>query len=438
VPVTLLANGNENAFGFSLSFSTQRLTFASVSLGSGAAGGSLLLNTSQADVGKLGIAVVLPVGAAFAPGTQEVARVNLTSPVLLGSSPVLTTISFADQPILRQLLDVNAATLAATYVSGNITLSPTDLESDVAPRPGGDRAVSITDWIQAGRFVARLDTPAPGGEFQRADCAPRTTLGDGQIDVTDWVQAGRYFAGLDPQAAAGGPTAEVAPAKLSAGVQKDGHLDAPGTRSLNVGNATAISGLTTKLAVSLASQGDENALSFSLSFDPKAFQYSSVSLGSAAAGAALNVNTKQLATGSLGLALALPIGSSFSAGTCEVVKVSLVPASSATGNYAVQFSDQPVPRGASDPSANKLTASYVAGTVTVNGLPQLTIAPSDGSVTITWPAWAAGFALQTCDGSSFSAGAWTNVVTALQTNGSNVEVTLPVSGDAQFFRLQHH
>ena len=43
-----------------------------------------------------------------------------------------------------------------------------------------------------GRFVAGLESPDVGSEFQRADCAPRDTLGDGRMSIIDWAQAGRY------------------------------------------------------------------------------------------------------------------------------------------------------------------------------------------------------------------------------------------------------
>jgi len=57
--------------------------------------------------------------------------------------------------------------------------------------------------------VAGLDVPTNGSEFQRADCAPRSTLGDGAITIADWVQVGRYMTGLDPLTPAGGPTSAV-------------------------------------------------------------------------------------------------------------------------------------------------------------------------------------------------------------------------------------
>jgi len=66
--------------------------------------------------------------------------------------------------------------------------------------------VSITDWVEVGRFAAHLDIPMTPSEFQRADCAPRSTLGNGVLTVADWVQAGRYAVGLDPLTPAGGPT----------------------------------------------------------------------------------------------------------------------------------------------------------------------------------------------------------------------------------------
>lgn len=80
------------------------------------------------------------------------------------------------------------------------------LEGDVNPRSGlGNGVVSVTDWVQVGRFVAGLDLASAGLEFQRADCAPRSTRGDGRLTVSDWVQAGRYAAGLDAATGTAGP-----------------------------------------------------------------------------------------------------------------------------------------------------------------------------------------------------------------------------------------
>jgi len=78
----------------------------------------------------------------------------------------------------------------------------------VAPRAtGGDGLVDVTDWVQLGRFVAALDTPANGLEYQKADCAPKESNGCGEpVSVTSWTQAGRYAAALDPLQSAVGFT----------------------------------------------------------------------------------------------------------------------------------------------------------------------------------------------------------------------------------------
>ncbi len=195
VPVYLVANGNENALGFSLNFSPSLLGNVSVALGSAASGGALLVNTNAAPNGTLGIALALPTGATFPPGTQEVADVVFAvSAQTNGSS---TPITFGDLPIARQLSDASGQMLAASFSGGTVTVSVA-FEGDASPRPNGDNDVTITDWVLLGRYAARLDYPTNGSEFQRADCAPRTTLGDGHITVADWVQAGRYAARLDP------------------------------------------------------------------------------------------------------------------------------------------------------------------------------------------------------------------------------------------------
>ncbi len=52
---------------------------------------------------------------------------------------------------------------------GTVTIAAADFEADLAPRPNGDKAVTITDWVLEGLFVARLEYPTNTGEFQRAD-----------------------------------------------------------------------------------------------------------------------------------------------------------------------------------------------------------------------------------------------------------------------------
>lgn len=105
----------------------------------------------------------------------------------------------------------------------------------------------------------------------------------------------------------------------------------------------SVSGSAVKLAVELSSQGNENALSFSLSFDPAILSNPWATQGVDAGTAQLNVNTSQAATGRLGILLALPSGQSFAVGDRELVIVDfdVMPSVEAT---TIDFGDQPIAR----------------------------------------------------------------------------------------------
>jgi hypothetical protein len=190
------------------------------------------------------------------------------------------------------------------------------------------------------------------------------------------------------------------------------------------------------LPVNLEAQGNESALAFSLSFDPTILRYVSASKGNAATSATLNVNTNQVASGKLAIALMLPAGSShFAAGTKEVAKVTFL-ALETTTNYSLGFADQPALRSISDTNAVELTGTYVSSSVTINPNPTLSILKSGTNVLLRWPTWASDFTLQTADVSALPI-TWANVAITLQTNGPNVETTVPATTPESFFRLQH-
>ncbi|MBE0543007.1 MAG: immunoglobulin domain-containing protein [Verrucomicrobia bacterium] len=430
VPITLAANGNENTLGLSLNFSTQRLAYASVTWGDSVAGAALLLNTNQTGLGRLGLAVSFPSGTAFPAGTQEVIRVHFNSLPLTSPTPVNTTFSFGDLPVLRELYDTQLQPLPANYQSGTVTLTPTVFEGDVFPRPNGNQALTSADWAQAARFAARLDIPGSSSEFQRADAAPRATLGDGRIKVTDWVQTGRYIAGLDPAAAIGGPTVEIAPNGSSV----------PGSRQLRVGSTNLLQGQSATITVELQAQGDENALGFTLSFDPAALTFNNVNLGSNMGGASLTANTIQAATGRLGLVLGLSTGTSVGAGSRELVEVAFTASGNVTGDFPITLTDQLVMRCVSDTLAGELPAEYIGGMIAINALdpaPTLAIAQSGTNVVLSWPGWAGDFSLQTLALNDSWSHGWTNAPAQWQTNGSVISLTLPIAPEARFFRLLH-
>lgn len=431
VPIVLPANGNENGIGFSLNFYPSQLTYQDVQLGSGAAGYSLVLNTNQAAAGRVGVLVSAPFGAAFAAGSQEVVRVLFLPPVSTNSRTA--TLSFADQPVVRQLSDAMGNTLPSTFLSGMLSIAPSQFEGDVAMRPNGDGKVTVADWVLIGRFAAKLDDtgPANGSEFQRADCAPRSTLGDGIISVTDWVQAGRYAANLDELTLAGGPEAPKPLGQASGGA---GKLNV--SREIRISDATIQQGDTANVTVSLQAQGDENAVGFSLYFDPAVFAFRGANRGSSAGSATVQINTNEVGRGSVAAMLALPPGSSFEAGERELLTVSLQSIASFDGTPVFALTDVPILREVSDVNASPLPTKYVSGTITVVPLPILKMDLLGAAVRLSWPASAVHFTLQESGELPASSSTWTNTVEPVQSADDELFVVLPLKDSARFYRLQ--
>ena len=131
VPVTLTANGNENSLEFSLNFTPATLSYAGITLGSGAAGASLSANTNFIASGQLGVGVYLPYAATFASASDEMVRVNFLVAVNTNASSS-TTISFGSVPVQEQLADPLFNVLPASYTSGTVTIAGvTNFEGDV-------------------------------------------------------------------------------------------------------------------------------------------------------------------------------------------------------------------------------------------------------------------------------------------------------------------
>lgn len=259
-------------------------------------------------------------------------------------------------------------------------------EADVSPRPTGNNngQVTIADWTQLGRFASGLDVAADGGEFQRADCAPKASFGDGKITLTDWVQAGRYATALDPVVAAGGPAVPVSNFSNPQpnGIGENDSDNSPGSfldkslsglsgfqwlEHLNLPLHSRRIYLTTdsrnSVEIICASHGDENAIALSLQFDPGKWHFVSADLGINAINATLFVNTKQMSSGRVGLAMALPPGSHLAAGNQRIAVLTFRPRfgniTPSFSSTAIEFADQPIARELVDVAARSLFASFV-------------------------------------------------------------------------------
>ena len=367
VPIELIAQGDENAIGFSLTFDAAVLSNPVAALGSGATGATFNTNNGQAAQGRFGVALAFPANQKFAAGKQQM--VVVTFSIAANANFGTTNLGFGDQPVQREVADTTANALTATFTGGSVMLTK-GFEADVTPRPDGDNngTVTITDWVQVGRFVAGLDTAATGSEFQRADCAPRSGLGDGRISIIDWTQAGRYAAALDPATAAGGPTA------ASSSLSVTGNRWAVGGDHLKTEEAlrqsstvhmrqrpTTVNRQPTTVSIEIEAQGIENALGFSLIFNASHWRLLGIKAGHDLDEAVLQINSTQAERGRVGVALAMPVGKAIARGERELLICEFAPIASRKGlPFMFDFGDFPVKREMADVEANPVHGNFSA------------------------------------------------------------------------------
>ncbi|HKZ78604.1 MAG TPA: IPT/TIG domain-containing protein, partial [Pyrinomonadaceae bacterium] len=153
VVIDLDAQGDENALGFSLNFDTTKMTYVSAVNGSDAGTASLNINTSGLASGHLGIAQSLPTGATFTPGTRHLVVVTFSAPVNASGS---TVISFGDLPIGREVVNISANTLGATFTSGSISFSnPIPAATSISPTSAIAGNAGFTLTVNGTNFVSQ-------------------------------------------------------------------------------------------------------------------------------------------------------------------------------------------------------------------------------------------------------------------------------------------
>lgn len=361
VPIELVSQGDENAAGFSLTFDPAVLSNPSVVLGADAAGASFQFNLNQAAAGRLGLLLALPSDRSFAAGTRRI--LNITFTISSTTAANSTPIGFGNQPMGQEVTNASAAPLSTRFVGGTVQITR-GIEADVAPHPDGNGVLSTGDYVQIGRFVAKLDTAANGGEFQRADSAPINSFGDGQITMADMVQAGRYVTGLDQTVQAGGPMSPSTPQPFAANQTL---LRLPATRPKRQTTIRIAQFGEDAIAIDLEGYGTENAVSFSLSFNSKAWRLANVEAGNAASGAWLAVNDHDSVNGNLGLAFALPTGQRFGAGINRVAIVRFKSINDSVESVGlIGFADYPVPREVVNDKAEVVPSAFAIATQAIN------------------------------------------------------------------------
>jgi hypothetical protein len=141
--------------------------------------------------------------------------------------------------------------------------------------------------------------------------------------------------------------------------------DAPAARIFVV-PTNGTSGQTIAVSVCLAALGNENALSFSLTFDPSLLSYQGVVLGSGVSGGSLLANSSALGAGQIGLGISLGTGSSFGNTTQEIaaVQFSINPVA-ATTSAVLGFGDQPTARLVGATNAVALASTFQGGNIVI-------------------------------------------------------------------------
>src|SRR5439155_14116345 len=130
-----------NAVGFTLVFDPAKVNYTGASLGSGAGGAVLNVNTDQASTGRVGFALALGSGANFAPGSEELVKVTFQ---VAASATGSVSLFFADDPIYREISDPGANALSADYLGTAITVNP--VPSLSITQTGQDLTLSWPSW----------------------------------------------------------------------------------------------------------------------------------------------------------------------------------------------------------------------------------------------------------------------------------------------------
>ena len=215
--------------------------------------------------------------------------------------------------------------------------------------------INKNDYDQVAKFALGITTAKDGSEFQRADSAPRTTLGDGRISVGDMVQAMRYASGLDPLMATGGPSAAIKVESEKARLEM--------AREVKVGAPTFGPGTVT-VPLEIIALGNENGTIFTLSFDPTKLSNPTVVLGTDASAALLLVNADPslLVNGKVAVGVVLPPGQAFVMGTRQFARVTFNVAQGAYGTTtSIGFSSTPIPLEIADVNGILLDQAIFTG-----------------------------------------------------------------------------
>jgi hypothetical protein len=169
VPVVISAAGIENALGFSLAFDSTKLRFIGATKLAALTSATLNLNTGQVSSGKLGLAFALSAGATLTSGTSSVVLLTFEANATASGT---TTISFGDDPVIREAVTAGATTIPSTFTGGEIVVgSPTPVGPPLTIAGSVGSVVLFWPSTATGFELYSSDAPA-GGVWTKVSATP--------------------------------------------------------------------------------------------------------------------------------------------------------------------------------------------------------------------------------------------------------------------------
>jgi len=177
--IILKAKGNENTVGFSISFETDLLKYISARGGSGI-GASVLINSNEVAFGRLGFLIGRPAGTVFSEGENVIAEICFKALTTEGDAS--STISMIDEPIYREVDDIEALPVPVNYQNGTVAILGPQfiLINDIETLVGGGVHLNLS----AGPRVIDLEVSNDLINWEPLSTVTNTT---GMIDYTDVV-----------------------------------------------------------------------------------------------------------------------------------------------------------------------------------------------------------------------------------------------------------
>lgn len=421
VPVEMVSTGGEFRVAFSVGFGTGLVCTGLVA---GADAPQILVQAVPDTNGAIGVMLQAPAENPFAAGAKHVATLQF-----LAETAGEYALQVQDEPVARE---IDGRADGIQWEDGRIVVAAGAIEGDVYPRPHGDGAVDDKDVHLALLFALGVEGPLDEREFQRVDCAPLATCGDGQIDMADKVAIQRYAQGQEALREACGPTHSATggmrgPAAAPLGI-------APRSLAL-VAPEAVLRGQAFAVQLELDALGDEQALAFSLAFDPDAIAYRGIQLRGVATNGVFLPNEEQAAAGALGFGVTLAEDETFAPGAQTVAEIEF---QALEGNGSAEallaFAASPAECRVAGADAASLACDYFEATVRLvdpaNGsaaAPPTTgsaVALATNRIRVSWSSvsWATGYRIRRKLGDET---AWTRLADFDETRTAFVDEGLP-------------